>query len=201
MISLIIRITMIPSKIFLILSLILLAGCQSGFSKNFADAVKSIRKSLSQVSLVGNWKFLQDSNFVINKKITMINEGASQIMRNNDKLSFISSDASFREAEAYFDSDREGSVPKTLYIELYDGLYYTNNTVALEIDLKQLQASHRSDGNTNLWNNTKPIIVVCMLIQNKQILAQISTSAIIEIYTNAKESDLENENNRFYVKF
>lgn len=131
----------------------------------------------------------------------MINEGASQIMRNNDKLSFISSDAPTREAEAYFDSDREGSVPKTLYIELYDGLYYTNNTVALEIGLNQLQASHRSDGNTNLWNNTKPIIVVCMLIQNKQIIAQISTSAVIEIYTNAKESDLKSENNRFYVKF
>ena len=57
-------------------------------------------------------------------------------MRNNDKLSFIASDTPIREAEAYFDSDREGSVPKTLYIELYDGLYYTNNTVALEIDLK-----------------------------------------------------------------
>lgn len=129
---------MILSKVFLILALILLADCQSGFNKNFANAVNSIRKSLSQVSLVGNWKFLQDSNFVINKKTTMINEGASQIMRNNDKLSFISSDATIREAEAYFDSDQEDSVPKTLYIELYDGLYYTNNTVALEIDLKQL---------------------------------------------------------------
>ncbi len=95
------------SKIFLLLALLLLASCQAGFNKNFANAIKTIRKSLSQVSLVGNWKFLQDSNFVINKKITMINEVGSQIMRNNDKLSFISSDSTFREAEAYFDSDKD----------------------------------------------------------------------------------------------
>jgi hypothetical protein len=40
-----------------------------------------------------------------------------------------------------------------------------------------------------------------MLVQNKQIIAQISTYATIEIYTNAKETDLSNENNRFFVKF
>jgi hypothetical protein len=201
MISLRIRIIMIISRLLILLAISVLGVCQGGYNKNFAEAVRSIRSSLNQVSLVGNWKFLQDSNFVINKKIMMINEAASQVMRNSDKLSFISSDATLREVEAYFDSDRQGTEPKTLYIELYDGQYYANNTVALEIDLKQLQASHRADGNTNLWNNTKQIIVVCMLVRNKEIIAQVSTHARIEIFTNATETDLDNANNKFFVKF
>jgi asparagine N-glycosylation enzyme membrane subunit Stt3 len=40
-----------------------------------------------------------------------------------------------------------------------------------------------------------------MLISNKKIIASVSTHARIEIYTNAKENDLKNENNRFFVKF
>lgn len=73
--------------------------------------------------------------------------------------------------------------------------------MALEISLAGFQASHRFDGNTNLWNKTEPIIIVCMLISNKEIIAQVSTHARIEIYTNAKETDLENKDNRFYIKF
>lgn len=97
---------MIISRLLILLSAVILSSCQSGFNKNFATAIKTLRTSLSEVSLVGDWKFLQDSNFVINKKVTMINEAASQIMRNNDKLSFISSDSADREAEAYFEADR-----------------------------------------------------------------------------------------------
>jgi hypothetical protein len=64
---------MINSKLLLLIILLHLVLSQTGHNTNFEDAVISIRTSLSQMSLVGNWKFLQDSNFVINKKITMIN--------------------------------------------------------------------------------------------------------------------------------
>ena len=90
------------AKLLILLCLTFLSICQDGFNKNFLTAIKTLRTSLSEVSLLGEWKFFQDSNFVINKKITMINEAASQIMRNNDKLSFIASDSADREAEAYF---------------------------------------------------------------------------------------------------
>lgn len=100
----------------LLLAFIPLILCQAGYQNSFADAVNTIRSSLSQVSLVGEWKLLKDSNFVINKKQTMINEVGSQVMRNNDKLSFISSDTTDKEAEAYFESSRDSKQPKTLYI-------------------------------------------------------------------------------------
>lgn len=64
-----------------------------------------------------------------------------------------------------------------------------------------MEASRRTDGNINLWANNKSSIVVCMLIRNKEIVARISVNAKIEIYTNAKENDIENENSRFFVKF
>ena len=73
--------------------------------------------------------------------------------------------------------------------------------MALEIDLADMEPSRRTDGNINLWANNKTAIVVCMLIRNKEVVARISVHAKIEIYTNAKENDIENENSRFFVKF
>lgn len=184
--------------LFLIVPLILTQG---GFTKSFADATHRLKRHVSQISLIGKWRLLQDSNFVINKKIQMINDVSNQRIKTNDKLSFISSVNDVREAEAYFDSLREGEEPKALYIELYDGKYYQNTTVAVEIDLADMESSRRTDGNINLWANNKTAIVVCMLIRNKEVVARISVHAKIEIYTNAKETDIENENSRFFVKF
>jgi hypothetical protein len=73
--------------------------------------------------------------------------------------------------------------------------------VAIEIDLKKMEASKRTDGTITLWGTNKTMIVICALVRNKQILAKISTQAKIEIYTNAKENDLSNANTRYYVKF
>lgn len=91
--------------LFLTIPLIL---SQGGFTKSFADATHRLKRHVSQISLIGKWRLLQDSNFVINKKIQMINDVSNQRIKTNDKLSFISSVNDVREAEAYFDSQREG---------------------------------------------------------------------------------------------
>lgn len=52
-------------------------------------------------------------------------------------------------------------------MELYDGKYYSNSTLTLEIDLKGMEASKREDNNINLWSSNRSIIVVCMLIRNQ----------------------------------
>jgi hypothetical protein len=56
---------------FLLIPLII---CQNGgYIRNFEHAVTTIKVYLTQLSLVGRWKLTQDSNFVMNKKIEMIN--------------------------------------------------------------------------------------------------------------------------------
>lgn len=121
------------SNLLILILVVPLILSQGGFTKSFAEATHRLKKHVSQISLIGKWRLLQDSNFVINKKIQMINDVSNQRIKTNDKLSFISSVNDVREAEAYFDSQREGEEPKALYIELYDGKYYLNTTVALEI--------------------------------------------------------------------
>jgi hypothetical protein len=79
------------TKSVLLFALIPLILCQSGYNKNFATAARKMKEQVSQRSLIGKWRLLQDSNFVLNKKVQMINEVPNQRLRTNEKLSFISS--------------------------------------------------------------------------------------------------------------
>lgn len=58
--------------------------------------VREIKKNLTHSSLIGKWKLDQESNFVINKKIEMVNEVLNQRRHNNDKISFFSSSNDLR---------------------------------------------------------------------------------------------------------
>jgi hypothetical protein len=49
-----------------------------------------------------------------------------------------------------------------------------------------MEPSQRSDNNINLWSTSKSMIVICMLVRDKEVMAKVSVHAKLEIYTNAK---------------
>jgi hypothetical protein len=60
-----------------------------GTAKGVEDTAKTIRKHLTQLSLAGKWKLLQDNNFLINKRNEMVNDLSIKRTRSYEKISFL----------------------------------------------------------------------------------------------------------------
>ena len=64
-------------------------GGEFGGDEGVEDTAKTIRKHLTQLSLSGKWKLLQDNNFLINKRSEMINGLSIKRTRSYEKISFL----------------------------------------------------------------------------------------------------------------
>jgi hypothetical protein len=99
---------MVAIKLLLVLTFVLGALCQERLlisDKDLNVKVHAMRQAITGRSLLGKWKLTEDSNFVVNSKITMINDLNNQRMVAADKISFLQPATTIREVEGFFESE------------------------------------------------------------------------------------------------
>ena len=148
---------MVTIKLLLVLTAFIVAAqCEERLLVNDKDLnlkVHAMRQAITGRSLLGKWKLIEDNNFVVNSKITMINDLYNQKRQTADKLSFLQQATTIRQVEGFFESDEEGVEANSLYLELLDGKYTGNSAVVLQISLNDMEGARRIDKNTTLWAN------------------------------------------------